>query len=448
MRIIPMARGRVVKILAGLVVLSLTMGVQAARAGYAHFVVDVTTGTVLAAENSDVINHPASLTKMMTLYLAFEAMRAGRLSWEQDIMMTPNAAEKIPYKLGIGAGKTLTVREAVNATAIRSANDAAQAIGDHLGGNEENFGRLMTAKAKALGMTRTVFRNASGLPDDAQVTTARDMAVLAAALIRDYPEEYRSFSARSFNFRGRTIRGHNNLMYRYAGMDGVKTGYVTASGFNLVSAVNDNGRRIIGVVLGGKTARSRDAQMEALLDRALGRGEALVAGASSVSTVSGVPMPIDRPATSQVLEQTARADVSSRSSPRMGSALPGVAPPASIPTLALTGQKRSQAQAQIDVVAPATPSLAMERGADPVGWRVQIAAAGSRSAASQMLTRAQAILSDRFGSVAPWIDEGRRNGSSMFRAQLIGFGDRKGALDACSALRQKSVDCFVLQGAS
>lgn len=446
MRMISVARSRFVFLVAGLLFAALSMSANAARAGYAHFIVDANTGEVFAAENADVLNHPASLTKMMTLYLAFEAMRQGRLSWDQQIIMTPNAAEKIPFKLGIGAGKPLTVREAVYATAIRSANDSAQAIGDHLGGSEENFARMMTAKAQALGMRSTVFRNASGLPDDAQVTTARDMAVLAAALIRDYPQEYRIFSERSFNFRGRTIRGHNNLMYRYAGMDGVKTGYVNASGFNLVSAVNENGRRIIGVVLGGKTARSRDAQMEALLDRALGR-EVLVAGvgekrpaAGTTKELANVPRPYRDPSTTEVLAQTKLAK-------RPDTDLPGVTRSGAVPALALEGNTRSRAQEGIAAIVPSTPGAAVA-SADPNGWRVQIAAAGSRNTASRLLTRAQAILADHFGAVAPLINEATSgSGTAMYRAQLVGFGDRKGAMEACSALQQYSVECFVLQGA-
>lgn len=449
MRMISVARSRLLYIVAGLFFAALSLSANAARAGYAHFIVDANSGEVFAAENADVLNHPASLTKMMTLYIAFEAIRQGRLSWDQQIVMTPNAAEKIPYKLGIGAGKPLTFREAAYATAIRSANDAAQAIGDHIGGNEENFAQIMTAKARALGMRSTVFRNASGLPDDAQVTTARDMAVLAAALIRDYPQEYRIFSERSFNFRGRTIRGHNNLMYRYAGMDGVKTGYVNASGFNLVSAVNANGRRIIGVVLGGKTARSRDAQMEALLDRALGR-EALVAAADTKRPAAGVaasvatepanvPLPFRNPSSNEVTAQTKLAS-------RQSSDLPGVSRSAPVQALALGASSRSTAQAGIAAIAPSAPGGAVV-SADPNGWRVQIAAAGSRSTASRLLTRAQAILADHFGSVAPLINEATSgSGAAMFRAQLVGFGDRKGAMEACSALQQYAVECFVLKG--
>jgi serine-type D-Ala-D-Ala carboxypeptidase (penicillin-binding protein 5/6) len=168
---------------------ALTAFAGPARAGYAHFVVDAATGKVLAAENADTLNHPASLTKMMTLYMVFEALRDGRLKWDQQIVMSRNGAATIPTKLGVPAGKTYTVREAVYGMVVKSANDAAEGIGDHLYGSEEKFGEAMTRKARQLGMNRTVFRNGSGLPDSRQVTTARDMATLGLALMRDYPRQ-------------------------------------------------------------------------------------------------------------------------------------------------------------------------------------------------------------------------------------------------------------------
>ncbi|KAJ32896.1 peptidase M15, partial [Agrobacterium tumefaciens] len=247
----------------------LSLHASPAQAGYAHFIMDANTGKVLAARNADVLNHPASLTKMMTLYLTFEALHAGKLRWDQKITMSKNGASVIPSKLYVRQGQTFTVREAVYGMIVKSANDMAEGMGDHLGGSEARFAEMMTRKARQLGMTKTVFRNASGLPNKSQVTTARDMAKLGLALQRDFPKEYSLFATQSFNFRGKRIRGHNNLMYRYQGMDGIKTGYTNASGFNLVSAVNHNGRRVVGVVLGGKTARSRDAQMAALLDKAV-----------------------------------------------------------------------------------------------------------------------------------------------------------------------------------
>ncbi|MEY9327803.1 D-alanyl-D-alanine carboxypeptidase [Sinorhizobium fredii] len=227
-----------------------------AFAGSASFVIDARSGRVLSAENADELNYPASLTKMMTLYLTFEALHRGEINWETPVPMSKEAARKPPTKLGLKPGGAITVEEAVYGMIVHSANDAAAAMAEKLGGSEAAFAQMMTARARRLGMTRTVFVNASGLPASQQVTTARDMARLGMALLRDFPREYRLFSAQSFNFRGRVMRGHNRLMYRYDGMDGIKTGYTNASGFNLVSAVRDGNRRIIGVVLGGRTAKS------------------------------------------------------------------------------------------------------------------------------------------------------------------------------------------------
>jgi D-alanyl-D-alanine carboxypeptidase (penicillin-binding protein 5/6) len=247
----------------------LSMAAGLATAGQAYIVVDANTGKVLASENADVSNHPASLAKMMTLSLTFEALHSGRLQWDQQIVMTRNAASKIPGKLGLPVGQAFTVEEAVDGMIVKSANDAAAAMGDYLAGSEANFANVMTARARSLGMTHTVFRNASGLSDPNQVTTARDMAILASALIHRFPQEYKLFSMRSFEFRGKLVAGHNHLMYRYGGMDGIKTGFINASGYNIASSVSTGGKRLIGVVLGGKSAGSRDRQMAGLMDRYL-----------------------------------------------------------------------------------------------------------------------------------------------------------------------------------
>ncbi|WJH40500.1 D-alanyl-D-alanine carboxypeptidase [Aliirhizobium terrae] len=397
---------------------------RGAEAGYAHYIYDASSGKVLASENAETLNHPASLTKMMTLYLTFEALKARKIRWDDEIVMTPNAASKIPFKLGVKAGQTITVREAVYAMAIRSANDAAAAMGDHLGGSEERFGAIMTARARQLGMRNTVFRNASGLPDEAQVTTARDMAVLAIALIRDYPKEYQIFSQRSFTFRGRTIKGHNNLMYRYPGMDGIKTGFVNASGYNLASAVTINGRRLIGVVLGGKTARLRDARMEELLDQTVPGASALpgVAVATTrdqkrsgggTAVASALPVPSERREITVGVPAKAAASVTPYAS------VPQVAPLAEI--------------ASADTQAG---------GAEL--WRIQISAAGSRSSASAALEKAMPLLSD-FGQLAPSVEGSYSGRQEVFRARLVGFAGREEATRACSVLKERSIDCFVVR---
>ncbi|MFK0165535.1 D-alanyl-D-alanine carboxypeptidase family protein [Rhizobium sp. NPDC090279] len=246
--------------------LSLLGAASVAEAGQASYLVDAHSGQVLEASNENELNYPASLTKMMTLYLAFEALHDGRLKWDQKLTMSENAEGKEPFKLAVGVGRKVTVREAVEGIVVLSANDAAVAIGEQLGGSEDSFGKTMTAKAHQLGMSNTVFKNASGLPDPEQVTTAHDMAMLGVALMRDFPEEFKLFSMRGIKFRGMKLRGHNNLMYRYAGADGIKTGYTDASGYNLVTSATKNGRRVVGVVMGEKTAEIRDNKMASLMD--------------------------------------------------------------------------------------------------------------------------------------------------------------------------------------
>ncbi|MFS8050298.1 D-alanyl-D-alanine carboxypeptidase family protein [Rhizobium sp. BR 314] len=240
--------------------------VSAAAAGQASYVVDVHSGQVLEATNQDELNFPASLTKMMTLYLVFEALHQGRLKWDQKLTMSENAESKEPFKFAVGAGRKVTVREAVEGIIVLSANDAAVAIGEQLAGSEDSFGKMMTEKAHRIGMSKTVFKNPSGLPDPEQVTTAHDMATLGVALMRDFPEEFKLFSMRGMKFRGMKLRGHNNLMYRYAGANGIKTGYTDASGYNLVTSATKNGRSVVGVVMGEKTAEIRDDKMADLLD--------------------------------------------------------------------------------------------------------------------------------------------------------------------------------------
>ncbi|MFC7540142.1 D-alanyl-D-alanine carboxypeptidase family protein [Siccirubricoccus deserti] len=235
---------------------------------YAAIVVDARSGNTLIAASPDEPRYPASLTKMMTVYMAFEAMRDGRLSLGTPVRVSYEAASKPPSRLGLVAGMTLTAEEAILALVTKSANDAAAALGEHLGGGSEmRFAQMMTLKARALGMSRTTFRNASGLPDLDQVSTARDMALLGRRLLQDFPDRYSYFSTPHFVFRGRTYWNHNRLLSEYEGTDGIKTGYVNDSGFNLVASTQRDGVRLIGTVFGGRSGRERDRHMMALLDQ-------------------------------------------------------------------------------------------------------------------------------------------------------------------------------------
>lgn len=256
-----------------------------AEGNQASLVIDVMTGQVLEADRATELHYPASLTKMMTLYMTFEALHTGKLKWTDRIKISENANNKEPYKFAIGAGNTISVREAVEGMIVISANDAATAMGEYFGGSEEGFGKLMTAKAHQLGMANTVFKNPAGLPDPEQVTTAADMAKLGMALMRDFPEDFKMFSARSIQFRSMKIRGHNGVLNTYPGASGIKTGYTEASGYNLVTSVTRGGRSLVGVVLGGKTAQERDETMKGLLDRYLPADPSAVAkrpGANAV----------------------------------------------------------------------------------------------------------------------------------------------------------------------
>jgi D-alanyl-D-alanine carboxypeptidase len=207
----------------------------AADSKFASILIDVNNGRVLQQSNPDLPRYPASLTKMMTLYLAFQALDDGRLTLDQPLWVSANAAQQPPTKLGLRPGQSISVEDAMLALVTKSANDAAAVIAENLGGTEENFARRMTTKARGLGMSETTFRNASGLPDPYQITTARDMSTLALALIHHYPHYYHYFSTQNFYYKGRALANHNHMLGAYAGVDGIKTGYTRASGYNLVA---------------------------------------------------------------------------------------------------------------------------------------------------------------------------------------------------------------------
>ncbi|WP_342711622.1 D-alanyl-D-alanine carboxypeptidase [Bradyrhizobium sp. B124] len=249
---------------------------EAARESYspqfATIVVDGNTGSVLTSNSPDGLRHPASLTKIMTLYLLFERLDSGKMKLDTEMPVSEHASEQDPTKLGLRPGQTIRVEDAIKGLVTRSANDAAVVIAEAIGGSEDDFARMMTRKARALGMSRTTYRNASGLPNDEQITTARDQSTLGRAIQDRFPRYYRYFSTTAFNFRGHTITGHNRLLGSVEGVDGIKTGYTRASGFNLVTSIHRGNRFLVGVVLGGRSGGSRDAIMRNLLAENIGKG--------------------------------------------------------------------------------------------------------------------------------------------------------------------------------
>lgn len=434
------------KLLAAIITATLVVAAPlSAMAGSASLILDARTGKVLSSENADVLNHPASLTKMMTIYMAFEAINRGKMNWDTPIVMSKYAASRPPTKLGVRPGTSITVREAILGMITKSANDAAAAMGEKLGGSESNFAAMMTQKARQLGMSRTTFVNASGLPDNRQITTARDMSTLAVALMKNYPREYRLFSTASFNFRGRQIRGHNNLMYRYQGMDGIKTGYTNASGFNLVSAVRDGNRRVVGVVLGGRTARSRDDKMAGLLDKAMGRasssgGARLVASVNarepvevaSAADASDLPIPASAPRIEDVAPaapEIARSELAPKALGYLSDTVP---------------QERPSALDAVTPTARVGSAKPLASVASTGDWSIQISAAPSDDAARALLAQAKSEGGAALKSANPYTEAVGKGANKVYRARFVGFESRDAATSACDALKKRSYDCMLL----
>ncbi|MGB4107633.1 MAG: D-alanyl-D-alanine carboxypeptidase family protein [Alphaproteobacteria bacterium] len=410
---------------------------------YASIVLDADTGMVLSQSNADKRLHPASLTKVMTLLMLFEAMEQGRLSPRDRIRISKHAAGMVPSKLGLSAGSSIRVQDAIYAVVTKSANDVAVAIAEHLGGTESNFARMMTNRALQLGMSNTTFTNASGLHNPRQYSSARDMATLARVVINQHAPYYRYFSKANFTYQGHSYHNHNRLMETYKGMDGMKTGYVGASGFNLVASAVRNDRRLIGVVFGGKSAASRNAHMASLLDSGFGRRVDDVRIAS-VST-NPPPVPARKPALLVALNTLNKAvPAQSVKLASMGPVLDPVkfgelvgegdldpAESRRIETglVAVSAIKGKEARA-------AAPRTLSAPAADD-SWAIQIGAYSSRAATDQALHTAARKLPAGIGGGNPVIAPLKVKEGWMFRARLAGY-TRAQAFKACTYIK----DCM------
>jgi D-alanyl-D-alanine carboxypeptidase len=314
----------------------------------ASMAIDVNSGRVLHDQAADELRYPASLTKMMTLYVVFELMQQGRLSASTRITVSEEAAATAPSKLGPAPGAEIALIDAIKAVIVKSANDMSVAIAEHVSGSEAKFAALMTRRAKAIGMTQSTFRNAHGLPHPEQQTTARDMLTLAMRLSEDFPNEFKLFSARSMEFSGRSHRNHNTMLTTYRGTEGIKTGYTRASGFNLVSSVRRDGRHVVAAVFGGSSAAARNAQMRVLLDRSLAR-------ASTERTRVAAPR---APTKAARHDPRQRPEASDKSEPRL------VEPPRQV---AVRQPARTMPAASApSPEAPALPTAAAERIRQPL----------------------------------------------------------------------------------
>jgi D-alanyl-D-alanine carboxypeptidase len=254
-----------------------------AKPQFSALTVDARTGAILFQNDADGLRHPASLTKMLTLYVLFQDLKSGRIKRSTQLRVSARAAAMAPSKLGLRAGSTISVDDAIKALVTKSANDVAATIAENLGGTESNFAARMTRVAHSIGMSRSNFKNASGLPNPAQITTARDMATLGLRLMRDFPQYYPYFRIQAFNFKGRTIKSHNRLVGHFDGTDGIKTGYIAASGYNLVTSTRRGDKRLVGVVLGARSGGSRNSYMQVMLEKMFARAQ----GGQTVAALAG-----------------------------------------------------------------------------------------------------------------------------------------------------------------
>lgn len=422
---------------------------------YAAIVVDAATGEVLFARHADSRRYPASITKMMTLYLAFEALSEGRAKLDDVITVSPRAASQPPSKLGLAAGQTITLDDAMHATAVRSANDMAVAIAEHIGGNEARFAAMMTLKAEELGMTRTRYVNPNGLPDSRQLTTARDLSILARAVMRDYPQYYRYLGFHDWTYQGRLYRNTNGLLATGQGYDGMKTGYTNASGYNLAASAVRDGRRLITIVLGGRSTASRNAHVAELMDtgfeleRLRDRGQSIqmaqtffeqrgfgvsVDNSETVAYAANDSDDEDGPVTATAVAYAAAPPPVSRPAPTIQTMMAETAGDGDL-TAALNG-------ATTDRRRPAAPPPARNAPPrTPAGyWAVQVGAFRDETVAGNWLTE----VNRRFRSQFSGAERSVQNAAGWYRSRFIGLTE-DAARAACAALDERHVTCMVVR---
>lgn len=450
--------------------IGLTAGAADARK-YASIVIDAATGETLHEDDADAKVFPASLTKIMTLYMMFDAIERGQLGLRQRLWVSKHAESQPPSEIKLKHRETIAVEDAIKALITKSANDVAVVVAEALGGTESEFAEMMTKRARGLGMARTVFRNASGLPNSRQRTTARDMARLSLALIRDHPHHYHYFSLQNWSYRGVTYRNHNRLLKTYAGMDGIKTGYIRASGFNLAASAVRQGRRLIAVVTGGRTAKSRNAHMARLLDRGFqtpsrGRGLWLVENLPTpeapqpkpgvatppvvVAAAAPPPPPQPKPiALVAPLDPNRPLEAQPRAVVMASSAAPARAPqPTAHVTPAAEVREISQSEDALRraggpvIISAAT---ALRTGSAPANqWAIQVGAFSRYSAAHLAVTRAAQRLPHLLMNTHIAIVPVERSDRVIYRARLVGLAARD-ANASCRLLQDEGVPCLPVE---
>lgn len=499
----------VLRSIAGLACLLLATAFSAspatANSKYAAFVVHADSGDVLFDRYSTGRRYPASLTKVMTLYILFEELEAGKLTLDSKLKISRRAAGQPPSKLGLKAGSTIKVEDAIEALVVRSANDVAVVVAEHISGSEWKFAQRMTTRARSLGMRRTTFRNASGLPNSKQVTTARDMATLAARVSQDFPQYFHYFKTTRFSWNGRTYRTHNKVLASFDGATGLKTGYTRRSGFNLATTAERDGQRLIGIVLGGRSGVTRDRHMRDIMNRAyanikkrptmiaalhrkkpsprmkptlLAKLEAERAvptvadnealrdqirlAAASISAAPDVPS-VKQPSNEE--PAPAQPTVSSMTSVISSAGVSAASDEQPVDTLGVLIASTAQRSAGHSHGEPSDDfneyernrlaALIAETGLVGEGdleslleaqWSVQIGAYSSKALAQKELEEAVYAggLMDRARMVAPAQQE---DGATLYRARITSLTENE-AVNACDALKQKNISCFVVSDAA
>lgn len=471
--------------LATILAVGLTAAAEARRAA---IVVDANTGRVLHESQADAPRFPASLTKVMTLYMIFEQLDAGRISLNTRFDVSARAAAQQPSKLWLEEGSTIRVEDVILGLVTRSANDAAVVAAENIGGSVEVFAQRMTARARQIGMSRTTFRNPSGLPDPQQTTTARDLAVLGRAIYERFPQYAHYFTRRSFVYEGESIRNHNRLLGRVEGVDGIKTGYTRASGFNLLTSARVDGRHVVAVVLGGSSGRQRDAQMASLVQRNIvvasrhrqpdrEFAQRLRQPAAPITTAARAETPAPQPARVPEVARATAPAVATQAPVALAPAAPAAAPatqtaqreiaplPNAVRTASAqsggvpamrwhvgprgTGQPVETAQVPATTASTARPAAApvAPPAPQPVlsGWVIQIAAASNELEARRMLNEARGAAGRPLAQAQPVTEAVSRGGSTLVRARFAGFSDRRSADAACAALIRQDFDCMAIR---
>lgn len=462
---------------------------------YAAMVVDVKTGRILHATNPDAPRHPASITKVMTLYLLFEQLERGTMNLNTQLRVSANAAKQPPSKLGVRAGQTVSVEDAIKAVVTRSANDVAVVIAENIGGSESAFANMMTRKARSLGMSRTTYRNASGLPNPGQITTARDLTILGRAIQDRFPRYYGYFQTRSFEYGNQVIGNHNRLIGRIEGVDGIKTGYTRASGFNLLTNARTSDRHIVAVVLGGKSSASRDnimaglvqtnmprayagaRQMPAVAERAPASSRATTVAKADLNIVqddevettastsvsraaaaTAANVPVRKQSGKQVRAVVASASSASTTATPTVSTTPNLrwktgaqavipanarayAAPAQDEQSELTKMLAKESAKKVrPAMAETAPKVAIS------GWIIQLGASESEAQAQAILNNAKGKSGKVLAKASPFTEKVNASGNTLYRARFSGFSKQAEAQNACKALKRNGFACFASKG--